>query len=154
MFPQISYKLIKVDAPSQVSAQPISSQETLQGALNRVSYVRDRYPQAAFWTAIEGGVDFDNVDQMSAFAWVVIQNVYLCGKARSGSFFLPPKIAGLVKSGLELGQADDLVFGQANSKQKNGAVGLLTGDILTRTSLYEQAVLMALIPFKNPQLYS
>jgi len=58
-----------------------------------------------------------------------------------------------VNSGLELGEADDLVFGQANSKQKNGAIGLLTNDVLNRTTLYEQAVIMALIPFKNPHLY-
>jgi non-canonical (house-cleaning) NTP pyrophosphatase len=41
----------------------------------------------------------------------------------------------LVESGKELGDADDIVFGKSNSKQQNGAVGILTHDIITRTAL-------------------
>jgi non-canonical (house-cleaning) NTP pyrophosphatase len=54
---------------------------------------------------------------------------------------------------MELGDADDLVFGRQNSKQKSGAVGLLTHNRVTRRTLYEQAVVLALIPFINPDLY-
>jgi len=59
-----------------------------------------------------------------------------------------------VRQGKELGEADDLVFAKENSKQDNGAVGLLTGNVIDRTALYQQAVVLALIPFKNPHLYS
>ena len=59
------------------------------------------------------------------------------------------QVRELVEQGLELGDADDLVFGESNSKQQNGAVGLLTDNVETRTSLYEQAVVLALIPFKT-----
>jgi non-canonical (house-cleaning) NTP pyrophosphatase len=52
---------------------------------------------------------------------------------------------------MELGDADDAVFGRSNSKQANGSIGLLTDDALTRTEYYVQAVIMALIPFKKPQ---
>jgi non-canonical (house-cleaning) NTP pyrophosphatase len=75
------------------------------------------------------------------------------GKGKTGSFFLPPKVAELIGQGKELGDADDIVFGTSNSKQANGAVGILTGDVLTRTTFYEAAVILALIPFKNPELY-
>jgi non-canonical (house-cleaning) NTP pyrophosphatase len=51
---------------------------------------------------------------------------------------------------MELGEADDVVFGRANSKQANGSIGLLTDDTITRTSYYVDAVVMALIPFKKP----
>ncbi len=153
IFPGNEFVWIQEDAPSGVSKQPFSDAETLQGAINRVQFIQKNFPDAAYWIGIEGGIQFDDEDQMSAFAWVVIKNSKLFGKARSGTFFLPPQIARLVKSGLELGEADDLVFDQKNSKQNNGAIGLLTGNILTRTSLYEQAVLLALIPFLNPILY-
>ena len=69
------------------------------------------------------------------------------------SFYLPPQVAELVRQGVELGEADDIVFGQSNSKQASGAVGLLTGDVIDRAGLYEGAVILALIPFKNRQLY-
>ncbi|MEA2092741.1 MAG: DUF84 family protein, partial [Patescibacteria group bacterium] len=55
--------------------------------------------------------------------------------------------------GKELGEADDIVFQRNNSKQENGAVGILTGDVVDRTKCYTEAVILALIPFKNVNLY-
>ena len=90
---------------------------------------------------------------MAAFAWVFILSGTQMGKSRTGTFFLPSAVAELVRQGKELGQADDIVFQTENSKQENGAVGLLTGNLMDRAGLYEQAVLLALIPFRNPMLY-
>ena len=59
----------------------------------------------------------------------------------------------LVESGVELGVADDQVFGHTNSKHQGGAVGLLTGNAVDRRALYAQAVALALVPFKNAELY-
>jgi non-canonical (house-cleaning) NTP pyrophosphatase len=75
------------------------------------------------------------------------------GSGRTASFLLPEAVASLVRQGKELGEADDLVFERSNSKQENGAVGILTGDVIDRAALYEPAVVLALIPFKNPDLY-
>ena len=44
------------------------------------------------------------------------------------------------------------MFGQSDSKRKNGSVGLLTGDVITRADFYTPAVTLALIPFHNPDL--
>jgi non-canonical (house-cleaning) NTP pyrophosphatase len=79
-------------------------------------------------------------------------NELLTGKARTGAFMLPQEVATLVRSGVELGHADDQVFGRSNSKQTNGAVGLLTADLIDRQHYYEHAVVLALIPFKNTAL--
>jgi non-canonical (house-cleaning) NTP pyrophosphatase len=38
-------------------------------------------------------------------------------------------------------------------KQANGAIGILTGDVIDRTELYQHAVILALVPFKNDGLY-
>jgi non-canonical (house-cleaning) NTP pyrophosphatase len=91
---------------------------------------------------------------MMAFAWVVIDNGRHLGKARSGSFYLPPGITELVREGKELGDADDIVFGQQNSKQKSGAIRLLTNNLIDRSGLYEHAVSLDFVPFYNPKLYS
>ncbi len=90
---------------------------------------------------------------MEAFAWVVIMNGDLTGKAQTSTFQLPPKIVELINQGVELGHADDLVFRRSNSKQGNGAVGILTGDIIDRVEYYRHAVILALIPFINKELY-
>ena len=145
-------EITTVSVPSGVSDQPISDEETLQGAINRAQNAAQLVKNADFWVGIEGGIERKN-SQMSAFAWVVVKSDNLMGKGRTGTFYLPPKVADLIKEGKELGEADDIVFNSSNSKQKNGAIGILTGDVVTRTQLYEHAVILALVPFKNSHLY-
>lgn len=152
LFPGVPLDVSGVEVPSGVSPQPYDSAETLQGALNRARNARSASPQAQYWVGIEGGIE-DVGGEMAVFAWVVVLSENRCGKGRSGTFFLPQPLADLVRGGKELGEADDLVFGRVNSKQANGAIGLLTGDVIDRAGYYEHAVIMALIPFKNPQLY-
>ena len=53
---------------------------------------------------------------------------------------------------MELGHADDQVFKRDNSKQANGAIGILTNNVIDREAYYIHAVIMALVPFKNPAL--
>lgn len=87
---------------------------------------------------------------MLAFAWGVVRaRSGEQGLARTASFFLPDAVAALVRAGKELGEADDIVFGQTNSKQKMGAVGLLTSGLIDRTTLYRDALVLALIPFSK-----
>lgn len=130
----------------------MSDEEALQGALNRARQAADQSPEADFSVGIEGGVE-ERATEMAAFAWVVIVSNGKIGKGRTGTFFLPHDISHLVRNGKELGDADDIVFHKDNSKQENGAVGLLTGNVIDRACLYEHAVILALIPFVNPHLY-
>ena len=148
-------ELLQIEAvpvPSGVSDQPMDEDETLQGAVNRVANARAIHSGADFYAGIEGGVSMHN-GRLFAFAWIVVANDDFESHARTATFELPPVIRDLINDGLELGEADDRVFNQKNSKQQNGAVGLLTKDRLTRESLYRQACLLALIPFLNQQLY-
>ncbi len=152
MFPGELFAHETVSVPSGVPDQPRSDQETVTGAANRAGHAARRFPQADYWIGIEGGIA-DEGTEMTAFAWVYILGQGLSGKGRTGAFYLPEAVADLVRQGKELGQADDIVFQKDNSKQENGAVGLLTGNVVDRAQLYEQAVVLALIPFRNPTLY-
>jgi inosine/xanthosine triphosphatase len=135
-----------------ISSQPMSDTETLEGAWKRANNIRDLAPDGDYWVGIEGGCE-DKPGGLSAFAWVVVLSADRCGRGRSGEFFLPEKVAALVRQGIELGEADDQVFSRNNSKQGNGAIGLLTDDAIDREGLYAPAVIFALIPFKNLELY-
>ncbi len=148
---QLEYEGIAVE--SGVPDQPMSDEETRAGAVNRIKRAMLQAPDAAFYVGIEGGVE-PTTNGLTAFAWVVVSDGKKWGESRSTTFVLPPRVAELVYQGFELGEADDIVFGRSNSKQQNGAVGLLTNDALTRARLYHQAVLLACIPFINPELYS
>ncbi len=155
MFPRERFNFRGIDVPSGVSEQPQNDAETLQGAKQRAANAQEQVPEADFWVGIEGGVDGlpDNSETLLAFAWVVVLSTEQRGCARTGAFVLPAPVTKLVSSGLELGEADDQVFGTQGSKLHNGAVGLLTHDVLTRDGFYAQAVQLALIPFINTQLY-
>jgi len=153
MFPDEKFQMKAVSTSSGVKSQPLSDAETLQGALNRARNAVRMTPNADYWVGIEGGVEETN-GEMAAFAWVVVCSQELIGKGRTGTFFLPVQVADLIRQGKELGEADDLVFNRSNSKQDNGAVGLLTGNVIDRAQLYEQAVILALAPFKNTEWYS
>jgi non-canonical (house-cleaning) NTP pyrophosphatase len=59
----------------------------------------------------------------------------------------------MVKKGMELGEADDVFFDQQNSKQEGGSVGLLTKGAISRKEYYQQAVVLALVPFMNKEIY-
>lgn len=153
MFADEIFDIDSHSVDSGVSDQPMSDEETLQGARNRMENVSEK-EGADFWVGIEGGIDVKD-EKMEAFAWVVIKDsLGKQGQACTATFILPPEIKKLVEQGKELGVADDIVFSRTNSKQSNGAVGLLTQDKVTRTTYYEHAIMLALIPFKNSDLYS
>ncbi len=153
MFPDQKFEFVGVSVPSGVSDQPMSEEETLDGAMSRVENVSKIVPEAHYWFGIEGGLK-EVRGHIEAFAWIVAKHKDgMFGRGRTGSFFLPHKVAELIRKGKELGEADDIVFGLKNSKQANGAVGILTGDVLTRTTFYVPAVILSLIPFKNKDLY-
>jgi inosine/xanthosine triphosphatase len=139
-------------AGSGVSDQPLTDRETLIGARNRATEARKKIHDADFWVGIEGGVQSEE-NGLAAFAWIVIYGAGKKGEARTATFMLPGKVGHLVAGGLELGAANDLVFSESNSKQKNGAVGLLTHNEIDRAELYRHAVILALIPFVNLGLY-
>jgi inosine/xanthosine triphosphatase len=135
-----------------IPPQPMTDGETHYGARLRAEAARQSQPASDFWVGVEGGVQ-PMEGSLAVFAWVVVISSRRSGEARSGTFFVPPGVADLVRQGLELGDADDIFFGKRNSKQENGAIGLLTGDVLDRTELYTHAVLLALAPFKTPQYF-
>jgi inosine/xanthosine triphosphatase len=152
MFPTQEFEFIGVSVPSNVADQPLSNDETFLGAKNRVNNAFSEVKNADFYIGIEGGIEHIE-DDTEAFAWVVIKSASKYGKARTGTFFLPKQVVELIKEGKELGEADDIVFKRNNSKQENGAVGILTGNVIDRTKYYTEAIVLALIPFKNIDLY-
>jgi inosine/xanthosine triphosphatase len=152
IFPRDTFDTESYGAPSGVADQPKSDHETLSGACNRMHAVREALPQADFWVGIEGGIE-DTAEGMNAFAWIVVSSNSTCGKSRTATFPLPHAIADLIRQGVELGHATDQVFGRDNTKHKEGAIGVLSDNVIDRTMLYEHAALMALVALKNSELY-
>ena len=76
------------------------------------------------------------------------------GVARTASFPLPKRIVALMEEeGMELGDADDVVFQRQDSKKNDGSVGILSHGVINRSEYYQHALVLALIPLRNPTLY-
>ncbi len=147
MFHEESFDFEAVSVPSNVSDQPMTHEETRKGASNRAENAKFQFPKADYWVGIEGGIH-DDPFGMQAYAWIVVLSAHKTGQSQTALFYLPEPIANLVRDGIELGEADDIYFGRSNSKQKDGAVGILTNGQIDRKQYYEHAMTLALIPFK------
>lgn len=152
VFTQKRFEFLGRRVSSGVPDQPMNDRETYEGARNRALNLKHDFPDGEFWIGIEGGIDNIN-DDMHAFAWIVVLNQEKHGEARTATFVLPPKIKNLIYQGVELGHADDIVFSRKNSKQKDGAVGILTNGLIDRIQYYEQALFLALVPFVKKDLF-
>ncbi len=151
-FPNQDFKFKGVSVKSGVSDQPKSNQESKEGANNRADNAKELFSSGDYWVGIEAGIE-KTKEGMESFSWVVIKSKEREGRAKGNIFFLPKRVAQLIEEGKELGEADDIVFNDNNSKQKNGSVGILTHDLIDRTDYYYVALVLALIPFKNSNLY-
>ncbi|KAJ0166658.1 Non-canonical purine NTP phosphatase [Colletotrichum tanaceti] len=151
-----SYDMRGVSIPSGVPDQPLSDEETLRGALNRARGARESETEGDYWVGIEGGIDMADRQEggpIMNFAWIVVLDRHgRVGKARTAAYYLAEETAACLRRGMELGDADNLVFGQTNTRSGKGSVGLLTDDVIDRTEYYRHAVILALIPFKNQTL--
>lgn len=134
-----------VGVESGVAAQPLSDVETRTGARQRVANAREIRADADFWVAIEAGIEGD-----CAFAWMVVENPQQRGESRSASFTLPPVVMAGLQAGNELGDEMARLTGVDNIKQKGGAIGAFTNGLLSRSSVYHQALILALCPFVHP----
>jgi inosine/xanthosine triphosphatase len=142
-FPDEELHMNGLPVASGVSDQPFGDEETRLGALQRCRHLNTLYPDDLS-IGIEGGLE-KTAFGMLAFAWVCVARGKKRGLARSGSFFIPDKVAQLVGQGMELGEANDIYYKKENSKQQMGALGLLSNGRLTRTDLYRHAVELAIV---------
>ncbi|OEF22565.1 inosine/xanthosine triphosphatase [Vibrio rumoiensis] len=148
-FPATTFTFEGVSVASEVPDQPMNDQETKLGALNRVRNAKVKINDGDYYVGLEAGIEGD-----FTYAWMIIEDNHKQikrGESRSACLMLPPSVLEKVRQGKELGYVMDEVFSTENIKQKGGAIGLLTHHQLTRSSVYHQALVLALIPFLNPE---
>lgn len=165
------------DVPSGVPDQPWGDDETRQGALNRAQAAHAAYctqhsgAAPDYAVGLEGGVGEEKLadvhgsvagiaNVVSCFAFMAVLSSGIGGAppkwgiARTASFSLPPRVVALMRGAngeapMELGDANDRVFAEVNSKQKGGAIAKVTNGLIDRTAYYEHALACAFAPFMH-----
>ncbi len=148
VFRDEQFSFVGVSVLSEVADQPMTDAETHQGALNRVKNAKQLKPNQDFYVGLEAGFEHS-----STFAWMIIETSTQRGESRSASLPLPLQVQDKLHKGEELGDVMDAFFNTTNIKQKGGAIGLFTNGILTRSSVYHQALILALTPFCHQELF-
>ncbi len=143
-------------------AMPLTDWELMSGARERAFAVRDVLIQqkleADLYVGLEGGFHSISVEgEWHTFlrGWAYVTD------GERGSFGMSPSIEvpdAIVKDVIggkrELGIVIDEVAGARDVRSKQGAWGVLSRDLLTRSMSFEAALIAAFAPFYNPALYS
>lgn len=148
---------VETDAP----AMPLSDEELLLGARLRARAMQqaltDQHQSADFFIGLEGGfhsIELNGKSHTFLRGWAYATDGQREGFGVSPSILVPDAIVKLVVDGKrELGEVIDLVAGEADVRSRQGAWGVLSRDLFTRSMSFETALIAALAPFYNARLY-
>ena len=141
-----------VAVQSDVPDQPFGDDETIRGARARAERAREAI-DADLGVGIEGGC-VETSEGLRTCAWAVVVDRH--GRHATGGSLampLPDSVARMIRDGVELGQAMDVLVAPANTKHGAGAVGILTAGLVDRQKAYEILVIYALAPFLTPDYW-
>ena len=140
-----------IDVASGVAAQPFG-EDIFKGAENRARPVQALANSDVYCVGIEAGITQQHSHWFN-FNCVCILHQDKIGFGTSSYFELPSSIIPQLQEGKELGHLFDSIAGVENIKHKGGAIGYLTKSIIDRKQLQVPAIIMALVPLLNKELY-
>ena len=142
-------------------AMPLTDYELMSGARQRALAVREiligQKLDADLYVGLEGGFHSISVDGRSHTflrGWAFVTDGQLANFGMSPSICVPDSIVrSVIEGNRELGVVIDEVAGSRDVRSRQGAWGVLSRDLLTRSMSFEAALIAAFAPFYNPKLY-
>lgn len=150
-------RAVRTNAP----AMPLTDWELMQGARERALAVRDllrgQRLEAEIYVGLEGGFHSISIEgEWHTFlrGWAYATDGKNGTFGASPSITVPDALAKKVIEGRrELGLVIDEVSGKRDTRSREGAWGVLSRDLVTRSLSFELALIAAFAPFYNPELY-
>lgn len=146
-----------VKVSTSVSPQPVGIEETVRGAVERSKEASRLVSDSDFTVGIEAGLIpipctlTGYVDQQVA---AIMDRDGVLTIGASPAFEYPPVIVrSVLDNRTEINHEMEKLTGIRSIGRKQGAIGFLSKGEVERAKLTEQAVLMALIPRINVELY-
>jgi inosine/xanthosine triphosphatase len=150
-------RAVSTNAP----AMPLTDWELMQGARERALAVRDvlrsQRLEAEIYVGLEGGFHSISIEgEWHTFlrGWAYATDGKHGTFGASPSISVPTSLAKKVIEGRqELGLVIDEVSGRRDTRSREGAWGVLSRDLVTRSLSFELALIAAFAPFYNSELY-
>jgi inosine/xanthosine triphosphatase len=146
---------VKTDAP----AMPLTDEELMLGARARAMAAGKHFAdqQADFCVGLEGGFHSLNLEGKALTflrGWAYVTNGERDNFGAGPSVAVPDAIVKLVVEGKrELGEVIDEVAGELDIRSRQGAWGVFSKDLMTRSMTFEMALIAAFAPFYNAGFY-
>jgi len=159
--PASQFVVTGADVKSGVGHTPASRSELMQGARQRVEALvrlaREKSEAAHYFVGLEGGLDtVEEQGQRRVFleSWAYVSDGRNGHYGRSGSVEIPDALAReVLENGVELSVAIDRFAGAVGIRDNQGAWGVLSSGLISRTEAFRVAVVAAFAPFYNSKMY-
>jgi len=146
---------------TNIPAMPLTDWQLMQGARERALAARDvlrsRRLEADIYVGLEGGFHSVSIEgEWHTFlrGWAFATDGDQGALGAAPSISVPAQLVKKVVEGRrELGTVIDEVTGGHDIRSKQGAWGVLSRDLVTRSMSFELALIAAFAPFYNPRLY-
>lgn len=151
-------EVISLSASSDVSSQPITLQETIQGAKNRAKNAFNQLTSCSYSFGIESGL-MEASETATGFLHVSVCCIYDGQSFFTGlstGFELPPQILQLIlEKKMDLSQACLQSGISTNTKigSTEGIIGILTKGKIDRKEYSKQCVFAAVLQLENAVWY-
>lgn len=142
-FPSETLDFIAVEVASGVSDQPMNDKETVTGARNRAMASLNA-TKADYGVGLEGGLQQLDDFWLTGNIAAVVKKEGRAGVGMSARIAIPASVYEHVKSGKELSHAIEEVYGLKDVGKKEGLLGMMSGNRITRTGASKDAVIAAL----------
>jgi inosine/xanthosine triphosphatase len=156
-----SIEIVGVDVESGVNHTPMSREESMRGARQRVEALQRIAKQQSkpwnYFVGLEGGLDsiVENRERRVFLeSWAYVSDGTRGHFGRSGAVELPEALAEEVfVKGVELSVAIDRFAGEARIRDGQGAWGVLSANKITRQEAFRVALIAGFSPFFNHAMY-
>jgi non-canonical (house-cleaning) NTP pyrophosphatase len=102
---------------------------------------------------MEGGLQKIGKEWFDSGWQVVVDKKGIVGIGSTIKMNTPPKMVKMIKSGIELGDVNDILFNKKNTKHGQGHFGLMTNNHITREHGYMDGLISALARFMTPEVF-
>jgi inosine/xanthosine triphosphatase len=148
---------VQTDSP----AMPLTDEELMLGAKSRAEAIRKLLRQenktAHLYVGLEGGfhtIELENQTYTFLRGWAFVTDGSQGNFGASPSISVPKSIVKRVtEEHRELGEMIDEFAGESDVRSRQGAWGVFSRDLLTRSASFESALIAAFAPFYNEKLY-
>jgi len=159
--PDGEFKVVGVEVGSGVGHTPSNRAELMQGARQRVEALvrlsREKAEAWRYFVGLEGGLDVIQEGggrRVLLESWAYVSDGRNGHYGRSGGVEIPDALAReVLENGVELSAAIDQFAGAVGIRDAQGAWGVLSSGLISRTEAFRVAVVAAFAPFYNAKMY-